>query len=174
MKKNYKSILNNIKTLVFDFDGVFTDGTSILIADHEAYRTINAKDTYAIQLAVKKGYRIALITGGRSPQVEIKMKQLGVQDVFLKSHNKLQVFNDYITQHQLNREEVLYMGDDIPDYRVMETVGLACCPADAAPEIKNIAHYISHKNGGKGCVREIVEQLLRLNGQWFDQDSHEW
>jgi len=174
MEKNYKEVLKKIDTLVFDFDGVFTDGTAILIAGQPPLRSFNAKDTYAVQLAVKKGYNVAVITGGSSTEMKERFATIGVVDVFLKSSNKVVVFESFCTQKKINPENVLYMGDDIPDYRVMKKVGLPCCPADAVSEIKSICKYISHINGGKGCVREIIEQVLRVNGQWFDDDAHIW
>jgi len=174
MEKNYKEVLKKIDTLIFDFDGVFTDGTAILIEGQIPLRYANAKDTYAIQLAVKKGYNIAVITGGSSPELLMRFNTLGVTDVFLSSHDKLKVYNEYIATKGIDSSTVLYMGDDIPDYPVMKEVALPCCPSDAVAEIKNVVKYVSHVPGGKGCVREIVEQVLRVNGQWFDADAFVW
>ncbi|MFT4662574.1 MAG: 3-deoxy-D-manno-octulosonate 8-phosphate phosphatase (KDO 8-P phosphatase) [Patiriisocius sp.] len=174
MEKNYKEILKKVDTLIFDFDGIFTDGTAILIEGQPPLRSCHARDTYAVQLAVKKGYRVAVITGGSSNEVKDRFLDLGVTDVFLKSHNKLLVYTQYCEDHKINDDTVLYMGDDIPDYRVMQKVGLPCCPSDAAMEIKSVAKYISHIPGGKGCVREIIEQVLRVKGLWFDDEAHLW
>jgi 3-deoxy-D-manno-octulosonate 8-phosphate phosphatase (KDO 8-P phosphatase) len=137
-------------------------------------RTSNVKDGYALQYAVKKGYRICVISGGKSTAMTDRMKSLGITDVFLGIDNKLVVFQDYLSKNNLEKSQVLYMGDDIPDYEVMLHAGVACCPADAAIEIKAVADYISDANGGKGCVRDIIEQVLRLHDQWFHKDAFHW
>ena len=172
--KNYKELLNHIDTFIFDVDGVFTDGIVYLMGGGDQIRTANVRDRYAVQLAIKKGYRIAIITGGDSKEVETRFNGLGVTDVFLSSSNKVKVFNDYCEKHNLKPEQICYMGDDIPDWKVMHLVGLPACPADAAPEIKSFSKYISPKNGGQGCVRDILEQTMRVQGKWFDEDSHHW
>lgn len=174
MTPNYKTTLRNITTFCFDVDGVFTDGVVILHPDGEQMRTANVRDGYAVQLAVKKGYRIAIITGGRSEAVKKRFHGLGVNDVFLGSSNKVNVLNTFLQQNGIRAEEVCYMGDDIPDMRVMKQVGLAVCPADAASEIKDISAYVSPFAGGKGCVRDILEQTMKVQGKWLDDDSHEW
>ncbi|MCH2197749.1 MAG: HAD-IIIA family hydrolase [Flavobacteriales bacterium] len=174
MSDNYKTKLNDITTFCFDVDGVFTDGIVILSTDGDQLRTANVRDGYAVQLAAKKGYRVAIITGGRSEAVKKRFEGLGVKDVFLSSSNKVKVFNDYLAKEGIKADEVCYMGDDIPDYRVMGMAGLATCPNDAAPEIREIADYISPVNGGKGCVRDILEQTMKVQGKWFDDESHEW
>lgn len=174
MSDNYKTKLRNITTFCFDVDGVFTDGIVILAKNGDQWRTANVRDGYAVQLAIKKGYRIAIITGGRSEEVRKRFEGLGVTDVFLGSSNKVHVFEDYLRTHGLRHEEVCYMGDDIPDYRVMKDVGLAVCPNDAAPEIRDICAYVSPKKGGEGCVRDILEQTMKVQGKWFDAESHEW
>lgn len=157
---------NKINTFIFDVDGVMTDGSIGIVIGNEYIRSMNTKDGYAIQLAVRKGYRLCVITGGFVPAVVERMNNLGVKDVFHKVHNKIKCFDTYFAQHNLKAEEILYMGDDIPDYDVMSQVGLACCPADAVPEIKNISHYISPYNGGKGCVRDVIEKVLKINKHW--------
>lgn len=172
--QNYKEQLKHITTLIFDVDGVFTDSSVLLLPDGEQVRIMSSKDGYAVQLAVKKGIRIAVISGGRSEAVRMRMNGLGVQDVFLHASNKVIIFKEYSQKHQLSPDEILYMGDDIPDYQVMKHVGLPTCPKDAAPEIREISRYISHKNGGEGCVRDIIEQVLRAQDKWFDDDSNEW
>lgn len=174
MSDSYKKKLNDITTFCFDVDGVFTDGIVLLASDGDQLRTANVRDGYAVQLAVKKGYRIAIITGGRSEQVRKRFEGLGVTDVFLGSSNKVSVLEAYLKKEGLSKDEVCYMGDDIPDYRVMSAVGLAVCPRDAAPEIRDISGYISPYDGGKGCVRDILEQTMKVQGKWFDSDSHEW
>ncbi len=174
MTENYKTTLKNITTFCFDVDGVFTDGIVVLHPSGEQMRTANVRDGYAVQLAVKKGYRIAIITGGRSESVKTRFEGLGVKDVFLGSSNKVQVFNDFLHQNGINKSEVCYMGDDIPDLRVMQEAGLAVCPNDAASEIKDICAYVSPFAGGRGCVRDILEQTMKVQGKWLDDDSHEW
>lgn len=157
---------SKINTFIFDVDGVMTDGSIGIVAGNEYIRTMHTKDGYALQLAVKKGFRVAVITGGFVPAVIERMNNLGVKDVFHKVHNKIECFNQYKAQQALSVDEMLYMGDDIPDYDVMRQVGLPCCPADAVPEIKSIAHYISPYAGGKGCVRDVIEKVLKINNAW--------
>lgn len=155
-----------ITTLIFDVDGVMTDGSINIFPGLEYIRTMNTKDGYVLQLAIKKGYRVAVITGGNVPPVVERMNSLGITDVFHQVKNKIEVYKLYINKSGLREEEVLYMGDDIPDYEVMQAVGLACCPADAVQEIRSISHYISPLPGGKGCVRDVIEKVLKLNGHW--------
>ena len=172
--KNYKERLKEINTFIFDVDGVFTNSIVYLMPGGAQVRTANVRDGYAVQLAVKKGYRIAIITGGNSPEVQQRFEGLGVEDVYLGSSNKVEVFNSFKEKYGLSKENICYMGDDIPDWKVMHLVGLPSCPADAAAEIKAISEYVSPKNGGEGCVRDIIEQTLRVQGKWFDDDSHQW
>lgn len=172
--KNYKELLGGISTFVFDVDGVFTGNTVYLMPGGEQMRTANVRDGYAVQLAVKKGYRIAIITGGNSEEVRRRFEGLGVTDIYLRSSNKVKVFNDYITQHEIDPRTVCYMGDDIPDWQVMHLVGLPACPADAAPEIKSFCSYISPRNGGDGCVRDILEQTMKVQGKWWTDEGFEW
>ena len=155
-----------IKTFVFDVDGVLTDGSLLILEDGQMARQMNIKDGYALQLAVKKGYKVVIISGGTSEAVKGRLEKLGVRDCFLKIDNKKEKLNEYVSQHGLNWEEVLFMGDDIPDYVPMQLTGLPCCPADAVPEIKEISHYISPIDGGKGCVRDVIEKVLKLNNHW--------
>ncbi len=156
----------SIKTFVFDVDGVLTDGTLLILSDGQMARQMNIKDGYALQLAVKKGYRVVIISGGTSDAVQERLNRLGVKDCFLKIDNKQEKLLEYISQHQLNRDEILFMGDDIPDYVPMQLTGLPCCPADAVTEIKQISLYISPVAGGKGCARDVIEKVLKLNGHW--------
>jgi 3-deoxy-D-manno-octulosonate 8-phosphate phosphatase (KDO 8-P phosphatase) len=174
MSKSYKERLNEITTLIFDVDGVFTDGMVLVMPDGQFVRRMNSKDSYALQFAIKKGLRIAIITGGNSIAVRDGLHSLGVKHIFLQSRNKEQVFDTFVEKQGISASEILYMGDDIPDYRVMEKCGLATCPADAAEEIKSISDYISVKKGGHGCVRDIIEQTLKVQGKWFDEDALEW
>lgn len=171
---NLQSKLKDISTFILDVDGVLTDGSVITLPDGDQVRRMNIKDGYALQHAVKKGYHIVIISGGTSESVRLRLNGLGITDVFLASKNKIEVFQKVQKQYNLKTEEILYMGDDIPDYKIMKMVGFAACPKDAAAEIKSICQYISPYKGGEGCVREIIEKVLKLNGHWFDQDSHEW
>ena len=155
-----------IKTFVFDVDGVLTDGTLLVLNDGQMARTMNIKDGYALQLAVKKGYRVVIISGGTSEAVRARLEKLGVEDCFLKVDNKKEKLVEYVAEHQLNWDEILFMGDDIPDYVPMQLTGLPCCPADAVAEIKQISQYISSIAGGKGCARDVIEKVLKLNGHW--------
>ena len=168
---NVLALLKNIKLFVLDVDGVLTDGSLILLENGEMARTMNIKDGYALQLAVKKGYDILIISGGKSEEVKVRLEKLGVKNIFLSVKNKKELLAKYIIKNNYSIEQVLYMGDDIPDVLVMQTVGVACAPADAVPEIKAIAHYISPIPGGKGCVRDVIEKVLKLNADWNDTDN---
>jgi len=174
MAVNYKSILKNISTLVFDVDGVFTDNRVILIPGMDPVRTFSARDGYAMQYAIKKGLRLVIITGGRSESVTERLTEMGVENVFSGVRNKVKKLNEYAAENRIPYEEILYMGDDIPDLKVMELVGLACCPQNAVSEIKNICNYVSPVKGGFGCVRDIIEQTLKVQGKWLDDDADEW
>ncbi|MCP4551715.1 MAG: HAD-IIIA family hydrolase [Bacteroidetes bacterium] len=171
---NYKELLADINTFIFDYDGVFTNGTVILMNTGEPLRTANVKDGYALQLAVKKGYRIVIISGGRSESVISRFKALNIKDVFLGVDNKIERYRNYLAEHNMESKNTLYMGDDIPDYEVMKEVGVATCPADAAEEIKSISHYISLFSGGEGCVRDVIEQVLKVQGKWMNDDAYQW
>lgn len=171
---NYKELLKHITAFVFDYDGTLTDGTIILLDEGEPLRTANVRDGYAIQLAVKKGYRLAIISGGRSKSMNNRFRMLKVQDVFLGVEHKLDKLKEFMEMHRLKPENVLYLGDDIPDFHAMKYCGVAACPADAAEEIKAISHYISHYKGGEGCARDVVEQVLKVQGQWMDGDAFTW
>lgn len=171
---NVKELLPQITTFIFDVDGVLTDGTVTLLPDGDQIRKMNIKDGYALQYAVKKGYNIAIISGGSSESVRLRLNSLGIKDVFLKASNKIKIFEDYLATKKISTEEILYMGDDIPDYEVMKKCALATCPANAAIEIQQISNYISDKNGGNGCARDVVEQVLRSRGDWFDKDATKW
>lgn len=170
---NFKEKLNNIKAFAFDVDGVFTDGQVYLMIG-EYVRSMNIKDGYAVQHCVKMGYPVAIISGGSSEEVRKRFKGLGVSDIYLKSSNKMDDFEDFKFKYHLEYEDILYMGDDIPDYQIISRTGIGCCPADAASEIKQIAGYISDKNGGDGCVRDVIEQVLRLKDQWLNDSAFEW
>ena len=170
---NFKEELVNVKAFAFDVDGVFS-GNIFLTESGEQLRTMNIKDGYAVQLAVKKGYPIAIITGGYSEGIRKRFEGLGVTDIFMSCKQKTIEFEIFLKKHSLNASEILYMGDDIPDFNVMKTVGIPVCPADAAEEIKSISKYISAIKGGKGCVRDVIEQVLRSQEKWMDSDAHHW
>jgi len=171
---NYKSLLKHINTFIFDYDGVLTDGTVILMNNGDALRTANVKDGYALQLAVKKGYRIAIISGAYSESMLRRFEALNVKDVFLKVDNKLETYNKYLAANNIENQHVLYMGDDIPDYEVMKIAGVPTCPADASEEIKAIAKYISHQKGGHGCARDVIEQVMKIQGKWMNDGAFHW
>lgn len=171
---NYKAQLKHITTFIFDYDGVLTDGSVIMMPDGEALRISNIKDGYALQLAVKKGYNVAIISGARSASQEQRLKALRIQDVFLGIENKIETLNNYLASKNVDPSQVLFMGDDIPDYEVMLAVGLPTCPSDAAEEIRKIAKYISHHPGGKGCVRDVIEQVMKVQGKWMNNDAFYW
>ncbi|GAA3939675.1 HAD hydrolase family protein [Chitinophaga oryziterrae] len=163
---NILALFKPVTTFVFDVDGVLTDGTVQLLPNGEQSRKMSIRDGYALQLAIKKGYRIVIISGGKSESVVSRLQGLGIKDIYTGITDKQEKLQDYVFEHDLRWDEVIFMGDDIPDYRAMQLVGLPVCPADAAPEIKSICRYISPINGGMGCVREIIEKVLKLNDHW--------
>ena len=171
---NYKALLSRITTFIFDYDGVMTNGTIILNNDGEPYRSANVKDGYALQLVQKLGYKVVVISGGFSPSMHKRFESLKIEDVFLGVADKLSVLKEYINNKEIVAEEIVYMGDDIPDYQAMKMVGVPVCPADAVEEIKRISLYISHKKGGEGCVRDIIEQVLKVQGKWMTDIAHHW
>ena len=171
---NYKEHLQHVTTFVFDYDGVLTDGSVITTNNGEVYRTSNVKDGYALQLARKKGYNVAVISGASSESMVHRMRALQITDVFMGVEKKLAIFREYMVANNLEAPQVLFMGDDIPDYEVMQAAGVSACPADAAEEIRSVADYISHFNGGKGCVRDVIEQVLKVQGMWMNDDACHW
>lgn len=171
---NYKELLQHITTFIFDYDGVLTEGIVMLTEDGEPLRSANVRDGYALQLAVKKGYRVAVISGGNSPSMSRRLTSLGITDIFLGVQHKVQVFEKYLEDNNIDPSEVVYMGDDIPDFHAMKRAAVPACPADAAEEIRAISKYISHFNGGKGCVRDIIEQVLKLQNKWMNDDAFRW
>jgi len=164
--KSYKEYLKNITTFIFDVDGVLTDGSLTITSTGEMLRTMNVKDGYALKQALSKGYNICIISGGINEGVRKRLENLGFTDVFLGAHDKLVPFKKFLLDKNIKSENVLYMGDDIPDIPVMKLVGLPACPQDAVQEVKKISHYISHKKGGKGCVRDVIEQVLKVKTDW--------
>jgi 3-deoxy-D-manno-octulosonate 8-phosphate phosphatase (KDO 8-P phosphatase) len=171
--KSYKEKLPEIKTFIFDVDGVLTTG-EVILTDGKVIRTMHSKDGYAIQYAVKMGYRILIITGGNSVDVKDRLLGLGITEVFLSAHDKVAVYESCKQKYGFSDAEVLYMGDDIPDYKVMQIVGVSTCPQDSAIEIKAMCDYQSPILGGKGCVRDIIEQTLRSQGNWFTEKAFAW
>jgi 3-deoxy-D-manno-octulosonate 8-phosphate phosphatase (KDO 8-P phosphatase) len=160
--------LKNITTFIFDIDGVLTDATIVASDSGELLRTFNIKDGYALQLAVKKGYHVCIISGGSGQAMHRRFSGLGIKDIFLGVGDKVAVYQDYLRQNHLESRQVLYMGDDMPDYEVMQLAGIAACPADAADEIKQIAHYISPRKGGETAARDVIEKVLKVQQNWFD------
>lgn len=163
---NLLAAFKPIKLFVLDVDGVLTDGNLLVLNNGEMARRMNIKDGYALQLAIKRGYQILVISGGNSEAVKSRLEKLGVTELFMNVGNKVDVLAGFVNKHALQWDEVLYMGDDIPDLHAMKMSGFACCPADAVPEIKVICKYISPLKGGEGCVRDVIEKVLKLNGHW--------
>jgi 3-deoxy-D-manno-octulosonate 8-phosphate phosphatase (KDO 8-P phosphatase) len=155
-----------ITTFIFDVDGVLTDGTIFVFENGEQVRRMSIKDGFALQLAVKKGYRLLIISGSNSPAVISRLRKLGITDIFMEVLDKKSTILQYIDDHNLSQDQVLFMGDDIPDYQAMHVCGLACAPADAVQEIRKVAAYICNAPGGMGCVREVIEKVLKLNDDW--------
>jgi len=168
------SLFSPITTFIFDFDGVMTDGT--VFCDYEGHplRATNVKDGYALQLATKLGYNVAVISGAICPSTIVRMNSLGVTDVFTGIPNKVLKLNEYIEEKGLKPEEIIFMGDDIPDLRVMRCVGLPACPADAVPEVKAISKFVSDYKGGKGAVRDVIERVLKVQGKWMTAEAYAW
>lgn len=160
--------LQRIRAIVLDVDGVLSAQTITLASDGEPLRTVNIKDGYAIQLACKQGLRIGIITGGDTQAVRLRYERLGVKDLYMKTAVKLTAYEDFIEKYALRDEEVMYMGDDVPDFEVMTRCGCPCCPADACADIKNVSLYVSHYPGGQGCVRDIIEQTMRAQNKWMN------
>ena len=159
--------LRKIRAIIFDVDGVLSSETIVLATDGEPLRTVNIKDGYAIQLAMKMGLRIVILTGGNTDAVRLRYERLGVEDIYMKCAVKILTYEELLKKYDLTDEQVLYMGDDIPDLQIMQRCGCPCCPADAAPEIKEVSVYVSQRNGGYGCARDIIEQVLRAQGKWL-------
>ena len=160
--------LSKIKAFCFDVDGVLS-GNLVMLSDNEQpHRTANIKDGYALHHAARLGYPMAIITGGKSLAVRQRYEGLGLSDVYDSVSVKIDVFKQWLQRHNLKPDEVIYMGDDVPDYQVMQFCGCPCCPADAAPEIRDISVYVSHLGAGQGCVRDVVEQVLRAHGKWMN------
>jgi 3-deoxy-D-manno-octulosonate 8-phosphate phosphatase (KDO 8-P phosphatase) len=171
--KSYKENLKNITTLIFDVDGVLTNG-KVIVFNGEFLRSIHSKDAFAIQYAAKLGYNLFIITGGYSKDLNEKLISLGVKEVFSKSSNKLEIYTDLKEKYKFIDDETLYIGDDLPDYPIMKLVKIATCPADAVPEIKAISHYHSPFFGGETCVRDVIEQVLKVQENWMKEEAFMW
>jgi 3-deoxy-D-manno-octulosonate 8-phosphate phosphatase (KDO 8-P phosphatase) len=163
---NVLELFKSVTTFVFDVDGVLTDGSVILLEDGLQARTMNIKDGLALQMAVKNGYKVMIISGGSSEPVIRRLQYLGLEEVHLGLKDKLKFFEGIKERYGLQWNEVLYMGDDLPDLPMLEKVGLSCCPADAVAEVKAASKYISPVDGGKGAVRDVIEKVLKLNNHW--------
>lgn len=166
MEKSYKEYLKDITTFVFDVDGVFTDGTLLITTAGEMLRKMSVKDGFALKTAIMKGYNVCIITGGTNEGVRKRLEGLGVEHIYLGAHLKEVPLKEYLELNQIDLKHVLYMGDDMPDIPPLKMVGLPTCPQDAIPEVKEIAKYISHKNGGDACVRDVIEQVMKVRGDW--------
>ncbi len=166
--------LQKIKAFIFDVDGVLSTDSIPLYPSGEPMRVINTKDGYALNLARKNGFILCIMTGGNTHAIQVRFETLGFQYIYQKSHVKINDYQDFIEKTGLKPEEIVYVGDDIPDYEIMSIVGLPACPADAVPEIKSIAKYISHREGGKGVARDIVEQVMKAQGKWMNGDAFGW
>lgn len=167
MAKSYKELMNDITTFIFDVDGVLTDSSVFVTTEGEILRTMNIRDGYAMKAAVESGYNVCIISGGSNEGVRVRLRNLGITDIHLGTPDKVETFKEYTELYSINPEQVLYMGDDIPDFHVMKLVGLPTCPQDATSEIKAICNYISHKNGGKGAARDVIEQVMKVQGKWM-------
>ena len=167
--------LSRIKAIVFDVDGVLSASTITLHPNGEPMRTVNIKDGYAIQLAVKQGLHIAIMTGANVDSIRVRYERLGVKDVFTACSVKIKVYEKFLAEYGMADDERIFVGDDVPDYEVMSRCGCPCCPADACPDIKSISRYISSANGGYGVGRDIIEQVLRAQGKWLaDKKAFGW
>ena len=167
--------LKNIHTIIFDVDGVLSEETITMSAEGEPLRTVNIKDGYAIQLAVKQGLRIVIMTGGNTSAVRRRYEGLGVTDLYMGCKVKLKAYDDLKAKYHIADSEVLYVGDDVPDIEIMRLVGCPCCPADACPDVQAVSIYVSDRKGGRGCGRDIVEQVLRAQGKWMsDAKAFGW
>lgn len=166
--------LSKIKSFIFDIDGVLSPNSIPLSREGEPMRMVNIKDGFAINLAVQNGYGVAIITGADTENIRLRFSRLGVKDIYMKSKIKINDLNDYMQKTGYKPEEILYAGDDLPDYHVMQTVGLSVAPADAAVEIRGIAKYISHRNGGDGIARDVIEQVMKAQGKWMGEEAFGW
>lgn len=170
---NFKEDLTNVTAFVFDCDGVFTDGSIITLPSGEMLRTFNTKDGFAVALAVKRGYPIAIISGGKGEAMHNRFSALGIKDIYLGCGNKLRALGEFCAKYNLDPKTVMFMGDDIPDVEPMQVVGMGVCPSDSVAEVKGVARYISNVPGGRGCVRDVVEQVLKAQKKWASAGQEE-
>ena len=168
MEISYKQLLHKITTFIFDVDGVLTNGMLTIMPSGELVRHMNVKDGYGMKTALNKGFRVCIISGGTNEAVKSRLAALGIKDIYLGAHNKIEQYNEIVKKYNLTPEEIVYMGDDIPDVPVMQKVGMPSCPNDAVREVQQTAKYISDKKGGEGCVRDILEQVLKVQEKWED------
>lgn len=172
--ESFLTKLKDITTFIFDVDGVLTDGSVFVTEDGVQSRAFNIKDGYAIQLAVKCGYQVCVISGSRSKSAVYRLNSLGVTDVYMGTHTKDERFKIYLEEKITHASKVLYMGDDIPDLAPMKLAGLPVCPADAVEEIKAVSQYVSPYPGGRGCARDVIEKVLKVQGKWMSEQSYSW
>lgn len=170
-EKSYKEFLKNITTFVFDIDGVMTSCHILVTTQGELLRPMNVRDGFALKQALKHGFNICIITGGTNQGARIRFEDLGITDIYMGNNDKIIPFMEYINRYGINPENVLYMGDDIPDVAPMKAVGMPTCPQDAVAEVKKVAKYVSHQNGGYGCVRDVIEQVMKVQGKWEEEFS---
>ncbi len=166
---NHLEPFHAVSTFIFDVDGVLTNNQVLVMEDGQLLRHMSIRDGYALKRAVRQGYRVCVITGGESEGVRKRLNKLGVTDVYMGRQEKTEAFESYVRKFEIDYEEILYMGDDLPDYPPLRKVGLPACPADAVPEVMTIAKYISPYNGGAGCARDVIEKVLRLHGKWQEK-----
>lgn len=166
----FKEKLKTIRAFIFDVDGVLSSDTSPLDENGDPVRTANIKDGFAIRYALQNGFHMAIVTGANTQRVKLRYKKLGIEHIYLNSFNKTECLEDIMAKTGLQKEEILYMGDDLVDFQIMKEIGIPTCPIDAVPEIKAISLYISDKKGGEGCVRDIIEQVMRSQQKWFGQE----
>lgn len=166
MKGNFRESLGDVRAFAFDVDGVCTNNRVLISESGQLLRNSNTRDGFAISTAIRAGFPVAIITGGRNEAVRLRFRELGIEDIYLAVPDKVVALEDFCARHALSPSEILYMGDDIPDLHVMRAVGFPTCPWDAAPEIQEIALYVSPFRGGDGCVRDVIEQVLKLHGKW--------
>jgi 3-deoxy-D-manno-octulosonate 8-phosphate phosphatase (KDO 8-P phosphatase) len=171
---NLIPVFKNIKAFAFDIDGVLTQGDVLVNEEGQMLRSVNIKDGYALQHAVKQGYAIAIISGGKSEGMRKRFEGLGVAHIYLGQEHKEAAFADFLAKANLTANDVAYMGDDMPDIPLLKQVGLSCCPKDSAVDVKEICTYISPYNGGEACVRELIERTMKIQNTWFNEDSHSW
>ncbi|MFN5890670.1 MAG: KdsC family phosphatase [Bacteroidota bacterium] len=172
--ENILEIFSQIKAFIFDIDGVLTNGQVLVTEEGHMLRSMNIKDGYALQHAVKQGYPIAIISGGKGSGILDRLRGLGIQYIYLGQSHKMEAFEEACETWNLQPHQIAYMGDDFPDIPVLQKVGLPCCPADACQEVKNIAQYIASAKGGYGCARELIEQVMKTHGTWISENSHHW